>query len=321
MSAAAGGRLGSIACWSLVGAWAIWAAIRLLGLDAAAPVVGLMAFTPYVALTAGIPLALTLVLRNWIAAGVAAVVAIALATAVLPRAFGGPTEAEGAAGQSLRVMTANMKLGDAKPEPLVELVRELDVDVLAVEELTAGLARRLDAEGLDQLLPHRELAPDAGSKGTGLYSRYPLGPATVHRPAGAFPLVTARVEVPGAPPLVTSAVHTTPPTVSSSAWSADLGDLPAAARGPLRVLAGDFNATLDHDEFRELLDRGYADAGSTLGEGLEPTWPADRRFPPLITIDHALADERIGIRDYAVEDLPGSDHRAVFAELELPAPQ
>jgi endonuclease/exonuclease/phosphatase family metal-dependent hydrolase len=82
---------------------------------------------------------------------------------------------------------------------------------------------------------------------------------------------------------------------------------------------GDFNATLDHDEFRGLVDRGYDDVAETLGDGLTPTWPEHRRFPPLVTIDHVLADERIGIRDYSAHEIAGSDHRAVYAELVLPA--
>lgn len=68
---------------------------------------------------------------------------------------------------------------------------------------------------------------------------------------------------------------------------------------------------------REVLDRGYRDAATVTGKGLEPTWPNRRRFPPLIAIDHVLADERIGIADFAVADLPGTDHRAVFATVFL----
>jgi endonuclease/exonuclease/phosphatase family metal-dependent hydrolase len=37
-----------------------------------------------------------------------------------------------------------------------------------------------------------------------------------------------------------------------------------------------------------------------------------------ITIDHVLADQRLGIVEYEVEPLPDSDHRAIFAELALP---
>lgn len=84
------------------------------------------------------------------------------------------------------------------------------------------------------------------------------------------------------------------------------------------MLIGDFNATLDHSQLRELLDRGYRDAGDVAGKGLEPTWPNNGSLGPLITIDHVLADRRLGIVKYGVGDLPGSDHRPVWAELALP---
>jgi hypothetical protein len=32
-------------------------------------------------------------------------------------------------------------------------------------------------------------------------------------------------------------------------------------------------------------------------------------------IDHVLADRRLGVADFGVEDLPGSDHRAIHAQL------
>ena len=238
-----------------------------------------MAFTPYVALTAFVPLAAAIAVRNWAAAIAATLVAVLLAGAVLPREFGGPTEAAGVAGPPLRVLAANMRLGEGDVEALVSLVREHRVDLLSVEELTPKLARRLDAAGLRRLLPHRELATDRSSRGSGLLSRFELGPGSVGPLNGGFPLITKLVAVPGAPPLAASAVHTVPPTASTAAWSADLGALPPAGEGPLRILLGDFNATLDHSEFRDLVARGYADAAATLGRGLEPTWPDHRRFP------------------------------------------
>ena len=39
---------------------------------------------------------------------------------------------------------------------------------------------------------------------------------------------------------------------------------------------------------------------------------------PFITIDHVLADERLGIVEYGVAEQPGSDHRAIHAVLALP---
>jgi endonuclease/exonuclease/phosphatase family metal-dependent hydrolase len=37
-----------------------------------------------------------------------------------------------------------------------------------------------------------------------------------------------------------------------------------------------------------------------------------------LTIDHVLVDRRAAVHRVTVHDLPGSDHRAVFADLRLP---
>jgi endonuclease/exonuclease/phosphatase family metal-dependent hydrolase len=86
----------------------------------------------------------------------------------------------------------------------------------------------------------------------------------------------------------------------------------------VRILLGDFNATLDHEALREVLDRGYVDAADAAGQGLAPTWPRGHLLPPTVTIDHVLVDERVRVRDVGVHELPGSDHRAVTADLVLP---
>lgn len=91
------------------------------------------------------------------------------------------------------------------------------------------------------------------------------------------------------------------------------------AAGFRGCLLGDFNATLDHAELRRLLDTGYRDAAEVAGEGLSLTWPAGRpRLPPLVAIDHLLVDERLAVRRVRVIDVPGTDHRAVFASLSVP---
>ncbi len=313
----AGWNWSAIASWSLVAAWAAWAVVRLLGLEYGFPLEALMAFTPLVAATAIVPVGVALLVGNRAAAVVAGTVLIVLAAMVVPREFGGPTEAAGGNGPALRVLAANMRLGKADPDALVDLVRELDVDVLSVEELTPELGADLDRAGLDRLLPERVLLTGGGSGGSGLYARLPLGPGTTERLPGGFPLISQRLAVPGAPQVIVAGVHTQPPT-GSAGWREDLRLLPGAG-ARLRILIGDFNATLDQDEFRDLVAEGYDDAGATLGDGLTPTWPTNRRIPPVVAIDHVLADERIGVRDYSVEDLPGSDHRAVYAELALPA--
>jgi endonuclease/exonuclease/phosphatase family metal-dependent hydrolase len=102
-------------------------------------------------------------------------------------------------------------------------------------------------------------------------------------------------------------------------WRRDLRALPASGSGPPRLLAGDFNATLDHAELRRLLDRGYRDAAEQAGVALRPTWPGDRALiPTVVTIDHVLADRRIRVISVRTVAIPGSDHRGVLADLLLP---
>ena len=85
------------------------------------------------------------------------------------------------------------------------------------------------------------------------------------------------------------------------------------------MLAGDFNATLDHADLRDLLDRGYRDAAEQAGVGLRPTWPAGKDLlPALVTIDHVLADRRVRVISARSVAIPGSDHRGVLTELLLP---
>src|SRR3954451_20396616 len=95
--------------------------------------------------------------------------------------------------------------------------------------------------------------------------------------------------------------------------------LPGSGDGGLRILAGDFNATLDHAELRRLLGRGYRDAAEQAGSGLHMTWPAGKSLPPaVLAIDHVLADRRVRVASARTVAIPGSDHRGVLAELVLP---
>ena len=63
----------------------------------------------------------------------------------------------------------------------------------------------------------------------------------------------------------------------------------------MRILAGDFNATLDHRELRRLVGTGYEDAAAEAGAGLRGTWPDRGPFLPVFTIHHVLADARCGV--------------------------
>jgi endonuclease/exonuclease/phosphatase (EEP) superfamily protein YafD len=295
--------------------------VRALGLETGGRVLPAMAFTPYVGLTAPVPLLVALVLRRWTVALLCAAAVIAFALALLPRATAGPVPSI-TGGVGLRVMTANLYVGRGDARTVVDLVARHRVDVLALEELTPEQLRALDAAGLRRLLPYRNADARPRARGSGLFSRHPL---RALRPVNGLDVLAqprGRLRIPAAPPLEVEAVHPPPPLQDDvGIWRRMLREIPRPdPTGPtLRLVLGDFNATLDHAELRDLLgDGGYVDAGDAAGEGFRTTWPAGRRLPPEITIDHVLVDPRIAVRDVSVHTVPRSDHRAVIATLELP---
>jgi endonuclease/exonuclease/phosphatase family metal-dependent hydrolase len=317
-------RLAAVAVWALVAVGIAWTAVRVFGLESGFPLVPLIAYTPYVAIAALLLLPAALALRVWPAAGAVALVAIVLGALVLPRALGDDQPAS--SGNRITVLASNLRYGNGDPETVVELVRENEVDVLCVQELTPEAAIGLRRAGIHDLLPEDVLIPEPHTEGSGIYSRLPLRElGTGELGAPGFTMASATVTVPAAGEVKLASVHPLPPTTSSAVaeWADGLAALPRATPDAgLRILAGDFNATLDHAEFREIVDSGYTDAADAAGEALSPTWPTDRRLgilPPPVTIDHVLADERIGVADVSVHEIPASDHRAVLAELILPA--
>jgi len=310
----------------VAGALAGWAAARLAGADrlrfAEAWAVPLLSFTPQV--TAG-AWASALLLRGAGPAAATAVAGAALTAAVGPRAV--PYRQPPAAGPVLRVLTANLLVGRAGAEAVVELVGRKHVDVLFVQELTDEAAARLQQAGLGDLLPQRVTQPiSRGTRGS-IYARYPLRGWPLAAPVSAARCI-ARLDLPSGQSVQLACIHAAPPKPpwspgATARWRSQLSALsalPAPGNSP-RILAGDFNATLDHAQFRRLLRRGYVDAASQAGHGLTPTWgPGPGRRPALLAIDHVLIDRRCAVVTTSAHWLAGSDHRALYAELRLPAP-
>ena len=302
--------------------WLLWAIARTLALDGGHPLVAAISFTPYVAASAIVPLLVALVARVWAVAAVAALALVALAAAVLPRALDGPQLAgPGAKGRPLVVMSLNMRFGEADARSIVRLVRERDVDVLSLQELTPEAVARLDRAGLRRLLPARVLHPESHARGSGLMARRPLRAAPGPEPGGPRE-ARATLALAGGGGVGLVAVHPFPPLSPERVrdWQAVMRGLPEpGADGRPQVLAGDFNATLDHRELRRLLDRGYADAADATGDGLRATFRSRSTFLA-ITIDHVLVGPTIRVRRVAAHAVRGTDHRALIAELLLRGP-
>jgi len=307
---------GNVLAWLAVTPFAAWAVVRVAGLERGSLPTQLMTATPYAAAGSLIPLLIAAAGRKRAATAVALLTTTALGLSVLPRALG---TAEATTGRPFKVMTINMLFGRADVQAIMKLVREFQPDVLSTQELTPGAVADLDDAGLKDLMPHRVLQDEWDAGGSGLYSRHPVQPLWDLIPPVGHKMPAAVVSLPGGKPIEFVDVHPYPPLGPNVVnWNEALAALPSAGRETVRILAGDFNASLDHASLRRVLARGYKDAADQVGAGLIPTWPANKRIPPIITIDHVLVDQRAGVRAVDVRTVPGTDHRAVLAELILP---
>jgi endonuclease/exonuclease/phosphatase family metal-dependent hydrolase len=308
--------------WVVAGGLAAWAAARVAGADrvraAETATVPLLSFTPQVAAAA--PLAV-IGLRLAGQRGPAATAAVAAtALSLVVRSRGVPRRQPAADGPTLRVITLNLFVGRAEAESVVARVRQADADVLFVQELTADAATRLKQAGLEDLLPHAQLdLRERGPRGSGIYSRFPLGDGPALTPAHAAQ-PTALAELPGGDAVELVCVHPSAPALARGGavrWRRELAALPAPGSVP-RVMAGDFNATIDHAAFRGVLGRGYADAARQTGNALTPTWGPPHK-DALFALDHVLVSRGGAVLACSVHAVPGSDHRAVYAQIRLPS--
>jgi hypothetical protein len=301
--------------------WAVWALVRVMGAERGFPLVPVVSFTPYAAASAVLPLALAVRTRSVAGGALSAAAGLALGSTVLSRAGGRPAPLP--AGPRVRVASVSLRKGLVAADPVIDLVRRHDVDVLSVQELTPSAEAALRGAGIGKLLPSGHVIParhgSIPSASGAVWTR--LTVLDRASSPGGFEQPTVRLEVDGGPDLELTAVHSTPPVTPASvqAWHRDLTDLPHPDAGVLRVLAGDFNATVHHAALRGVLDRGYVDAARAVGRALAWTWrPLRLRFPRL-AVDHVLVDPRIGVAQVELVPVAGSDHRAVVADLVLPA--
>ena len=285
------------------------------------PVLYLVVASPYL-IPAG-PLAVALLLwgHRWVFAVVAAALSVALVAPQVPWFVRADPLADHV---PLRAMTINMLYGRADPVSIVRAADE-QADVVMVQEFTQEAADGLAAAGIRQTFPYEFLDARPEATGIGLYSRYPISQRErIGR--HALPMVSARIRVDGVTrDTMLLSVHLAAPWPQPiDDWKKDLAEFPATltqvadqADGGAVVVGGDFNATTDMRPFRDLLANGYRDAAEQAGAGFVRTYPANRRIPSFMGIDHVLTRDCTAVSAHTLE-LPGTDHRAFVTTVQLP---
>lgn len=253
------------------------------------------------------------------AAGTLVVVLVG-ASLVLPRALAGP---EPVGGTVLTVLSYNTYEGNADVDELAQVIRTARPDLVSLPEAGDRFRRKLapliEPLGYDVVSstgPHTE---DVDGVTTAVAKRLGDVKITVGNHTTSFPYVM--VTGGALRSLRFVAFHSVAPVPTAvPLWRHDLGLLPQWCAGPTpAVVAGDFNATLDHSVLRTAM-AGCGDAAAQRGDGLIPTWgPTDLlRHTIGPQIDHVLATDGITASAFQVLDIPGSDHRAIMATLRVP---
>lgn len=296
----------------------------LFGLDGRSPFVQLVSFRPWVLVgEAGVLAVLLGVLwferRAWpFVAGALAVVLIGGAL-VLPRVIADPVPT---AGTPFTVLSFNTYEGRGDVAQLAALIRDERPDVVSVMESGDRFRSRLAplVEPMGYRL-HTSIPPGrADVAGVTAVVAGALGDVHVRVGDGTSAFPYLELTGGGLGTLHVVAFHSVAPVPGSvPRWRSDMALLAKWCAGPTpAVVAGDFNATLDHSALRAGM-AGCADAADQRGAGLVPTWgPTDRTRAVGPQIDHVLATDPIAAETFTVHDIAGSDHRAIVARLRIP---
>lgn len=314
---------GAVVAVSLLGLLSAAALLPdLVGLDATTPFAQVVAFRPALAVGLLVLVLAVAATRHPTPRVTAALLVVPVAALALtvPRAVPDPAP-PGAA--DLVVLTLNTYAGRADPRAVADLVRVEHPDLITLVEAGTRFSEALRAEpaaagyrsftatGHDDQDVNSVtvlVAPAVGAV------RLSEGRATL------FPYL--EVTGGGLGSLRYIAFHGAAPIPAIvPAWRRDLERVgPWCDGSSTVVVTGDFNASLDHSVLRDRLGT-CSDAAATTGDGLVGTWPA--WVPPFLgaQIDHVLysADRLHAVRTRVVS-VPGSDHRAVVAELARRTP-
>jgi len=295
------------------------ASVRLLGFDGGRRGNLIATFLPWALLPSYLLLVVGLLARRIPLLALSLIVVVAHIGFVAPElASTRSVSAAAADAPQLRVVTSNVWVGNNRVRDLFDEVTATDPDLVTFHELDASHSNVLRAHPLLTLLPNVH----ANQHGTVILSRYPiLERRTVTIDGRAAP--DATIDVDGRSLRVMS-VHPSTPLGNHRSWDQALADLTesvAEAPEPLLVL-GDFNSTMQHQPFRELLERGnLRDGHNEQGSGWGGTWPTNRPAVNLLgvplRIDHILANDGAEFISFDHISNTGSDHRGLVADIAV----
>ena len=306
-----------------VGAWVVVAVLvwvtfsRAFGITIPARITVMLQAVVPIAFVPVYPIGVVaLVRKKWILAATCVVLAVVHVAAVYP-ALGHRSLPDWAGtAPRLTVFEANVYDQNAEPDAAARKILAAGADVLVLVEMDADTLRSLRQQGIEQAYPYSTLT-SGRYRADAIWSKQPLEDAHVATGRTFMPWATVVV---GDRRLLILAVHVENAIRSRADWNGELQELKeraATATGPV-AMVGDFNSTRWNPPFGELLDGGLHDAHESVGQGLSRSWPnLGWLGVPLMRLDHALVNTKVGVVSVHDVDIPGSDHVGFVTELAV----
>jgi endonuclease/exonuclease/phosphatase (EEP) superfamily protein YafD len=310
---------------------------QLVGLQRAYGVAHVVSFRGgALAIAAALIVVLTLVallsraLRRFVASLAVLLLAFALVNAAVLSTRGfGDTAFETPGESTVTVLSWNT-LGDATgADAIADLALESGADIVTLPETTRGLAldvaALMKANGRPMYVNTIAFDEISKSRSTSVLYTPDLGEYTEDDTVGntsTLPTVVMRPDDGTGPTII--AVHAVAPlVVELDNWRSDLDWLSTVCAGDNTIMAGDFNATLDHMTGLQTAAGASlgtcVDAGSVSDNAAVGTWPTTIPALAGAPIDHVMATPNwqvSGMRVVQNEDGAGSDHRPVIVQYK-----
>ncbi len=220
--------------------------------------------------------------------------------------------------------TYNMQGYTDRLGPLMEVIHDLDVDIIALQEVTEAAAERIREE-FGEDYPFMALHPHTGYAGQGVLSRYPIEDSEYWRRDMGNQRVVVRI---GRKTLTLFNVHPcTPLTASYAARESEITELleRASSTNGAMILTGDFNMEEWSEDYARIRSH-YDDVYVRAGRGRGYTFPSSvAGIPilswfarPMVRLDYIFCNDEIKpLKARVWRYSGGSDHRPVRARLLL----
>lgn len=227
---------------------------------------------------------------------------------------------------AIRVLSYNMNAANHSPEAYVSSIRELDADIVALQELHHPQAEILITE-FTETYPYMAFHT-GGTQGQGIMSRYPISSDAYWRYEflnHALGHQRVRLDIEDGTQIIIYNVHPTHPGMAGSGQAfnaemrsreiADLLERTSTETQPI-LLMGDFNMpdfSADYRAIQAQFDDAFRDAGYGFGWTFPVMPPHNIAF---LRLDYIFYSDDFSVLNTTVRrEITGSDHNAVHTDL------